>query len=265
MDDLDLSIRLTDLLDISLMAYVIYRVLLLIKGTRALQMVWGLLLLVPLSYLASALGLDTIRSVLDRFAGYVALTLIILFQDDIRRALARVGNPFFSNLTKQEETQILEEMQRAVFAMAQHNIGAIIVIERDGSLSEYVDVGTSLDARVSNELLQSIFQTNSPIHDGAVIIQKDRVAAAGCFLPLTTNPEVSKSMGTRHRAAIGLTETTDAIVLVVSEEEGRVSIVANGMMKAVADGNALRDELQKHFNLEPSPKTPSFLGTFSDG
>lgn len=256
MQDLLFSIRWNDLLDIGLMAFVIYRVLLLIKGTRALQMLWGLLLLVPISYIANALSLDTIRAILERFAGYFVLAIIVLFQDDIRRALARVGNPLFPDLTKQEESQILEEMQRAVFAMAHEHVGAIIVIEREGNLSEYVDVGTRLEARVSNELLQAIFQVTSPIHDGAVIIQKDRVAAAGCFLPLTTNPEVSKALGTRHRAAIGLTETTDAVAMVVSEEEGRVSLVVGGSIKPMSDPNALREELQKHFNLE-SPRRGS--------
>lgn len=263
MEDILRSIRWNDLIDIGVMAFVIYRVLLLIKGTRALQMLWGLLLLVPINYLATALALDTISSILDRFAGYFVLAIIILFQDDIRRALARVGNPLFPDLTKQEETQILEEMQRAVFAMAQEHVGAIIVIEREGNLAEYVDVGTRLDARVSNELLQAIFQTSSPIHDGAVVIQKDRVAAAGCFLPLTTNPEVSKALGTRHRAAIGLTETNDAVAMVVSEEEGRVSLVVGGKIKAMADGNALREELQKHFNLEPQRRGSLRWGSFT--
>ena len=263
MGDLLFSIGFSDIIDIGLMAYVIYRVLLLIKGTRALQMLWGLLLLVPISYLATALSLETVRSVLDRFAGYFVLTIIILFQDDIRKALARVGNPLFPSLSKQEESQILEEMQRAVFAMAQEHVGALIVIERDGNLSEYTEVGTRLDARVSNELLQAIFQTSSPIHDGAVVIQKDRVAAAGCFLPLTTNPEVSKALGTRHRAAIGLTESTDAVVLVVSEEEGRASLVVGGQIKTIPDGNTMREELQKHFNLEPETTRSLRFGPFS--
>ena len=263
MEELIRSVRWNDLLDIGVMAFLTYRVLLLIKGTRALQMLWGILLLVPINYIATALSLDTISSILDRFAGYLVLAIIILFQDDIRRALARVGNPLFPDLTKQEETQILEEMQRSVFAMASEHVGAIIVIEREGNLSEYIDVGTRIEARVSNELLTAIFQTSSPIHDGAVIIQKDRVAAAGCFLPLTTNPEVSKALGTRHRAAIGLTETNDSVAMVVSEEEGRVSLVVAGKIKPMPDANALREELQKHFNLDPQRRSSLRIGSFS--
>lgn len=259
--DLLKSFRPEDLLDIALMAFAVYRLLLLIKGTRAMQMLWGLVLVVPIYYISGLLALSTINSILERFAGYLILSLVVLFQEDIRRALVRVGNPLAPGLTQQEESQILEEMQQAAFTLAQAHTGALIVVEREGSLQDYVDGGTPIEGRVTRELLQAVFQTSSPIHDGAVIIQKDRVASAGCFLPLTTNPEISRALGTRHRAAIGITESTDAVVLVVSEEEGHVSLAVEGTLRVMPDPNSLRQELQKHFNLEPKRKRAIRLGS----
>jgi uncharacterized protein (TIGR00159 family) len=253
-DNLLTNIRLSDAADIGILSLLIYRLLLLMKGTRALQMAWGLLILIPMYMLAKYLDLYTLIWILDRFSGYLVLAIIILFQDDIRRALARVGNPFFPSLGRQAESQVMEELLRAVFALAAGNVGALIALEREGSLDDYIEVGVRVDAQVSHELIQAVFQINSPIHDGAVIVQKDRIAAAGCFLPLTTNLEVSKALGTRHRAALGLTDETDAVVLVVSEEEGRVSLVQGGKIRVMPDINALRQALQKIYSIQ-QPRT----------
>jgi len=251
-DDIFSNIRLNDVADIAILYFLIYRLLLLIRGTRAFQMAWGLLILIPMYMFANFLELFTLIWILDKFSVYLVLAIIILFQDDIRRALARVGNPFFPHLNLQVESAIVEEIIHAVFSLASRKVGALIALEREGSLADYVEVGVRLDAEVTHELIQSIFQETSPIHDGAIVLQKNRVAAAGCFLPLTTKQDVSKALGTRHRAAIGLTDETDAVVLVVSEEEGRVSVVQGGRIRVMPDANALRQVLLKVFRLENS-------------
>ncbi len=250
-DDLFGALRLNDIADILILTLIIYYVLALIKGTRAFQVAWGLLILIPMFMLANYLELYTLSWILDRFSVYLVLAIIILFQDDIRRALARVGNPLFPSMNRGMETQVVEELIRAVFALASTSTGALIVLEREGSLDDYIEVGVKIDALLTSEVLQAIFQTSSPIHDGAVIVRRDRIVAAGCFLPLTTNPEVSKALGTRHRAAIGLTDEADSVVLVVSEEEGRVSLVSGGKIRVVPDAKELRAALKKIFTVEP--------------
>ena len=248
------GIHLNDVADVLILSILLYRLLLLMRGTRAFQMAWGLALLIPANIAARWFELKTLSWILDRFSVYVVLAIIILFQDDIRRALARVGNPFFASLSIQMGPQIVDELVRAVFALAAGNVGALIALEREGSLEDYVEVGVRVDALVTQQLLQAIFQVTSPIHDGAVIIQKNRIAAAGCFLPLTRNLEVSKALGTRHRAAIGVTDETDAIVLVVSEEEGRVSLVQGGRIRVVPDPDTLTQALGQIYSL-PEPRT----------
>lgn len=243
MEGLWTNLRLTDVADIGILTFIIYRLLLLIRGTRAFQMVWGLLVLVPVYYVIRRLELYTLTWILDRFSVYLVLAIVVLFQEDIRRALARVGNPFFMQINQHDQSQVVEELSRACFNLAGNHVGALIALQREASLGDWVEVGVRLDALVSHELLQAIFQTTSPIHDGAVIIQKDRVAAAGCFLPLTTNPDVSKALGTRHRAALGLSDETDAVILVVSEEEGRVSLIQNGKIRIMQDAGTLKQVL----------------------
>ena len=172
----------------------------------------------------------------------------MLFQHDIRRALTEMGRgSLFGIRRRAAYTPLVEELTRAALSLASKRIGALVVLERTVGLNEYIEVGTPLDAQVSRELLGSIFLPASPIHDGAVVIQAGRIAAAGCYLPLTANPEVSKQLGTRHRAAIGLTEETDAIVVVVSEEEGTVALVREGQIDQALDAGTLRTELQRFF------------------
>ncbi len=255
------SLGWNDVADILILTLIIYYILALIKGTRAFQVAWGLLILIPMFMLANYLELNTLSWILDRFSVYLVLAIIILFQDDIRRALARVGNPLFPNTAKGIETQVLEELIRAVFALASRSVGALIVLEREASLEDYVEVGVRIDALLTSEIMQAIFHTASPIHDGAVVIRRDRIVAAGCFLPLTTNPEVSKALGTRHRAAIGLTEEADSVVLVVSEEEGRVSLVVGGKIRVTPDAKELRAALKKVYNVEPVRKRLWFWRT----
>ncbi len=218
-----------DLLDILLVAFVIYRILLLIKGTRAVQMLVGLAVILII-YVASQIGgLYTLNWILNNFLSSIILVIVVLFQHDIRRALIHVGrNPFFADLSFREETRVIDELCKGCSALSQKNLGALIVIERETGLNDFLEVGVELDAKPSSDLIQAVFHHSSPIHDGAVIIQRGRVTRAGCFLPLTQNPDISPRYGTRHRAAIGLTELVDAVVIVVSEETGRVSVVIGG-------------------------------------
>ena len=182
----------------------------------------GILLLASLA--SRYLELFTIDWLVQSFWAQIVIAMIVLFQPEIRRALAHIGEAQFLNFASAEELKSLEEIVRAAVSLANRKIGALIVIERDTSLKDFVEIGTNLDARVSKELLLSIFHPTSPIHDGAVIIKGNRVAAAGCFLPITLSSELSKSLGTRHRAGIGLTEETDAVAIIVSEETGFISV-----------------------------------------
>jgi diadenylate cyclase len=241
------NFRLLDAIDIGIIAFVIYRIIDLIRGTRAVQMLIGLVVVFLAFLLSQYFDLYALNWVLDNFLGSILLVIVIIFQDDIRRALTQVGTRPFFGVESGLHGQDLEEIVRAAVSLASKRIGALMVLQRDVGLNYFVEVGTRLDARVSKELITSIFQPLSPIHDGALIIHKGRIIAAGCFLPLTTNPHVSKTLGTRHRAAIGLTEETDAVVIVISEEEGAISMVREGRITRDLDAATLRSTLQRLF------------------
>ncbi len=236
---------LRDAVDVIIVAYVIYTAIMLIRGTRAVQMLIGLFVVV-LAYFASQwLGLVTLNWLLTNVINYLVLIIIILFQHDIRRALTQFGrNPFFSQ-GNIEAPALIEEIIVACVLMANRRIGSLVAIERRTGLNNYIEIGVTLDAEVSKELLLSVFSPRTPLHDGAVIIQHGRLAAAGCFLPLTVDPEVPKTLGTRHRAALGLAEETDAVVIVVSEETGTISLVVEGTIRQNMDSTTLRNELQQ--------------------
>lgn len=239
------ALRIQDAIDILVIAYIIYRIIDLIRGTRAVQMLIGLGVVFVAFLSSQYFELYTLNWILDNFLSSILLVIVVIFQDDIRRALTQVGTRPFFGTTKWIEPGELEEIVRAAVALASKRIGALLVLQREVGLNQYVEVGTRLDARVSKELILSIFLPNSPIHDGAVIIHHGRIIAAGCFLPLTTNPHVSRTLGTRHRAAIGLTEETDAVVVVISEEEGAISLVREGRITRDVDAGTLRTTLQK--------------------
>ena len=246
------AIALVAVIDISVVAYVIYRVLNLIRGTRAIQMLVGVMLIIVAYSLSSEeyLDLATLNWVLDKFISYFIVIVVVIFQDDIRRGLAQVGRArVFAGLSYVEETQFFDELTKACTALAHRNVGAIIAIQRLADLTDYTEKGTPLDAKVSRELLTSLFLPShqNPLHDGAVIIQGGRVTAAGCFLPLSNNPRLDKALGTRHRAAVGLTEQADAVVLVVSEERGSISICLDGRITRDLDPATLRKLLQSVF------------------
>ena len=242
------EVRVWDVLDIALVSFILYRVFLLIKGTRAVQMVLGLGILLLALVFSRWAGLYTMNWLVQGFMSQVVLVVLVLFQPELRRALAHVGeNPLFSSLSPIESSKFLDEIVKAAVALANRRIGALIVMERETDLRNIVEMGTEVEAKVSKELILSIFHPTSPIHDGAIIIQRGRVSAAGCFLPLTTSPAVNKALGTRHRAAIGLTEETDAAVVVVSEETGTISIVMGGVLNRDLDAVSLRRALTQIF------------------
>ena len=231
-----------DALDIAIVSFLLYELLLLIRGTRAVQMALSGGFLLLLYFLSQWLQLETVNWVIRNLAAYVVFAIIVLFQADIRRALAHFGRaPFlrwFSRQTGAEDA--IEELVVAVTNLSSHRIGALIVIERQIGLRNYIEGGIPLDALITYDLLASIFQTTSPLHDGAVIVQGERIAAAACFLPLSVDQKVSRQLGTRHRAALGLTEENDALAVVVSEETGIVSLAINGRLERELTPDTLR-------------------------
>ena len=237
---------LKDAVDILVVASGIYWLLLLIRGTRAVQMLVGLFILIGGLVGSQYFQLYTLQWVLDKFLGSLVIVIIVIFQNDIRRALTKVGRGiFYPQLGRWEETQILEDIVRAATSCATKRIGALIVLERETNLENFVEMGEPLDAKVSKNLLVSIFMPGAPMHDGAVILQRGRILAARCILPLTLNPEVDREIGTRHRAALGLTEETDAVVIVVSEQTGQITLVEGGQMHPAEDAAELRRLLQE--------------------
>lgn len=235
-----------DLLDILVVSVLIYELLTLIRGTRAVQMAVGASVLVALFYVSRWGQLETVNFLIRNFVGYIVFAVIVLFQSDIRRALAHLGRaPFFRYFAKPETAaESIEELVVAVSMLSAKRIGAIIAVERQIGLRNYIEGGIPLDAMLTYDLLVSIFQPLSPLHDGAAIVQHDRIAAAACFLPLTVNPKLSKELGSRHRAAIGLTEENDAVAIVISEETGVVSVVVDGQIERGVDADALRARLR---------------------
>jgi diadenylate cyclase len=238
--------RWQDAVDIVLLAVVIYSGINLIRGTRAVPMLIGLGVLYGVYFASGRLEIYTINVLLQNLLGWSLILVFIVFQNGIRRALTQVGTgPLFSSADRIAQSQAVEELVKGVTFMASRRVGALIVLQNEVGLNEYIEVGTRLDAQVSKELVTSIFMPGSPIHDGALIIQHGRITAAGCFLPLTTNPTVSKTLGTRHRAAIGITEESDAVVIAVSEEDGGISLVVDGRITRDLDAGTLRSTLQK--------------------
>lgn len=235
-----------DALDILIVSILIYELLKLIRGTRAVQMAVGIASIVGLFYLSRGLQLETLNWLIRNIIGYVVFAAIVLMQADIRRALVHLGRgKLFRRLDRRAaDDDTVEELVVAATMLSSKKTGAIVVIERSIGLRNYIESGIPLDAQLTYDLLVSIFQPTSPLHDGAVIMQGDRLAAAACFLPLTINPRLSRELGSRHRAAIGITEENDAVAIVVSEETGRISIVEDGDLEYDIDGERLRARLK---------------------
>jgi diadenylate cyclase len=241
-------LRWQDIADITIVSFIIYRVILLIRGTRAVQMLAGIAVLIGVYFGARELQLLTLYWLLGTFLSSIFFLIIIVFQRDIRRALTQMGQaaPFTKN---QEETiQTLEEILLATKSLSKKKIGALIIIERETGLKDYIESGELIDAKLSADLLFSLFMTSSPLHDGGVVVSAGRIQTARCVLPLTKNPYISKKLGTRHRAAIGISEETDAVVIVISEETSQISLVQHGAITSDLDENTLRKRLEAIFS-----------------
>jgi diadenylate cyclase len=232
--------------DIAIIATIIYNLLILLRGTRAMQMVMGLVIIFGSVFLFTQFyPLNTLKWMVNKFYPSLIIVIVIIFQDDIRRVLSGMGKKgLLATGEPISSKALLDEITRAATALASQRIGALITIERDIILSRYIEVGVLLDARVSKEILMAIFHPTSPIHDGSVIIQQGRISAAGCFLPLTRDDDIDTNMGTRHRAAIGITQETDAVVVLVSEEGGSISLVADGKVSRGLTPKELRKALR---------------------
>lgn len=263
MGDLVQAFRWRDAIDILLVSAILYRVFLLLRGTRAVQMLLGLLLLAGISLAAHRLELFTLSWILENFWSAWVLVLIILFQPELRRALTQLGHSrLFRGVlgaSLEERSHVVEDVVKAAESLAAKRIGALIVIERTTGLRHYAELGVPLDAVISADLLNSLFLPYSPLHDGAAFIQGDRIVAAGCFLPLSRNVDLSRKLGTRHRAALGITEETDAVAVVASEETGRISLALAGRLEIPPDREALRRRLSELLAGGEAPSGSSFL------
>ena len=241
------SFKLKDLVDILLVAVGIYYLLVIIQGTRAMRIALGIIFLVMLSTLSETFKLSTVQWLLSDFFAYLVIAIIILFQSEIRRALAQFGkNPFKRiDYRTDESLRTLEEICLAASLLATKRIGGIVLIEREQGLRNYIEAGREIDAYVNYDLIISIFNPASPLHDGAIILQENRIASASSFLPLTTNPQLSTQLGTRHRAAIGVTEETDAVAVIISEETGAIRVSQYGRITKPLDGKGLMKVLSQ--------------------
>lgn len=252
-----------DWLDIALLALVLYRVLVVMRGTRGAQSLLGLAIVGLLYLVSDVAGMTAVHWVLDKLVVYLVLLLLILFQDDLRRALARAGGVLFGTSTRvaarPSEATVMEEVVKAAFALAHKKIGALIVIGRDANLDAWTEGAYPIDAVVSTELLQALFHPASPLHDGAVVVVRGRIVAAGVFLPISLSPEVGR-WGTRHRAAIGFSEETDGLCVVVSEERGTVALVSRGQVTPIADTNDLRQRLVEKLEEQPAAAAEPVAG-----
>lgn len=246
------NIRLIDILDIVIVAYVIYKLLMLIKETRAEQLIKGLLILVLISKLSEWAKLYMLNYLLKNTFTIGVVALLIVFQPELRRALEYIGR---SKLLKksiveildEERLQNIDEIVNAVSSLSRQKIGALIVMERETGLNEIIETGIDISGNVSSGLLINVFIPNTPLHDGAVVIRKNKIMAAGCFLPLSENKNLSKELGTRHRAALGMVEHSDALVIIVSEETGAMSVAMNGRLSRFLDSNSLKNIIKNAF------------------
>lgn len=246
-------------IDILIVAFLIYQLIMVMRGTRAAHVLAGIGVLLLVYAVANWAGLELLRSILATVVPYTAIAVIVLFQSEIRRTLARIGRRrwlgFGGQLQRREST---EDILLALSRLSQQRVGALIVLERDMGLRTFIESGVALQASLSRDLLLAIFQPGGALHDGAVIVQGDRVAAAACFLPLSMNPVIARKLGTRHRAAIGITEDADCLSLVVSEETGRISVAAFGDLESDVTLKRVEERIAKHFGRKRREEHPAF-------
>lgn len=252
------TFTVTGIIDILVVAFLVYQVLMVVRGTRAGHILIGIGFMVLLYAVAVWTGLEALRSLLSFIVPYLGLAIIVLFQSEIRRALANIGRKGWWGASLRSSESI-HEIVLAAEQLSEQKTGALIVLEGEIGLRTFVESGVPLEARISRDLLLSIFQPGLPLHDGAVIVQKDRIAAAACFLPLSTNPALSRSLGTRHRAGIGITEETDCLAIIVSEETGRISVAAAGELTTGIEAPALHERINQHFGVRRAQPEPPLI------
>jgi diadenylate cyclase len=246
-----------DVVDILIVAFIVYQLLQFIRGTHAVQMALGGLVLVILYWTSQWFNLETVNWLLRTFLPYVVFGIIVVFQTEIRKVLAHLGKtPLLGAFAPHRTEEVIDEVVLAATTLAAQRTGAILVIEREMGLRSYIETGIALDALLTYDLLISIFNPGTPLHDGAVVIQGNRVAAAACFLPLTVNPGLARELGSRHRAAIGVTEDTDALAVVVSEETGGISVVVGGRIRRNVDGRELKQALLDALEVQEATPEP---------
>jgi diadenylate cyclase len=241
---------IVDAIDIAIVSFLLYHLFALMRGTRAVHMFFGLIVLFLLSVIAQWMNLIAVNWLISSLRTAWLIAFVIIFQPELRRALSMLGqNRLLSRFVRMRQSHVIPEVVKAVQEMSEKKTGALIVLEKDMGLKNYVETGTTVDARVSAELIESIFTRPSPLHDGAIVIQNDRVVAAGCTLPLSQDQRLAQSMGMRHRAALGLTEETDALVVIVSEESGSISYAEDGKLYRKIDLATLKNELFRSFGV----------------
>lgn len=242
-------------IDILLVWYVIYKLIMIIRGTKAVQLLKGIFVILIVKLMSDIFHLQTLGWMMEQVLLWGFLAIIIIFQPELRRALEQLGRgKFFSRSGSPEEgnqEKVVESIVKAVDYMAKRRIGALISIEKETGMGDYIETGIILDSKISSELLINIFIPNTPLHDGAVIIQKDHVAAAACYLPLSESPFISKELGTRHRAALGISEVTDSITVIVSEETGSVSLARNGELHRSLESDTFKELLSNDLLTQP--------------
>ena len=241
------------LLDIAIIAFIIYRLLLLISGTRAAALIRGVVVILLAAFVSKLIGLKAMNWLMVQFQTAIIVVVAVVFQPELRRALEQLGRGQMfaigrSGLAAGDIAHVIDEITEALVSCAKNKTGVLLVVERETGLADYIETGVSLDAAITREFLINIFVPATPLHDGAAIIRGDRVAAAACFLPLTDNPYLSTSLGTRHRAGIGISEVSDAISLIVSEETGIISMARDGKLVRSLDEKQLREALAAHLN-----------------
>lgn len=259
--DIDFLKYLASAVDILLVWYVIYKLIMVIRGTKAVQLLKGIFVILLVRLVSDYFGLKTLSWIMQQAINWGVLAIIIIFQPELRRALEQLGRgKFFSRSSTpddEEQEKAVNAIVKATDYMAKRRIGALISIERETGMGDYIETGIPLHSKISSELLINIFIPNTPLHDGAVIIQKNSVAAAACYLPLSESPFISKELGTRHRAALGISEVTDSITVVVSEETGSISLTKNGELYRDLNADAFKELLSNELLVNSKAKSTS--------
>ena len=267
LSDLTFWDYIVNLLDILLVWFLIYKIFNIIRGTKAIQLLKGIFLIVVVRSVSSLLGLNTLQWLTEQVMTWGVLAIIIIFQPELRRALEQLGRGklFLRNNSPEdnEQERLVEEIVKASAYMAKRRIGALISVEQETGLEDYIETGIPLEAHITSELLINIFIPNTPLHDGAVILQENRVAAAACYLPLSESPFISKELGTRHRAALGISEVTDSLTIIISEETGSISVTKSGELYRNLDQETFKEMLLNELVLDKGKTTSSGILSLS--